>query len=595
MVILGIHFGHDASLCLTKGNKLISAISKERVTRVKFDDGFFDLDELLQITKTKPSEITAVAFAGRFNSNRWYDAIKNFEASKSTLSPLHHIRKKLAYLYFSFEGSKFLLSTNRRLAGKVIQEEIRKYLSKKGISKKVHFIDHHTCHAASAYYTAGWKDALVVTADGSGDLISATVFTGKNGKLSQVHAESSLEVSGGEFYRTITEKLGFKGNRHEGKITGLAAFGDPKKAYDLIIPLLRFDKKSGSLTSDVDQYLNFQGKMRGFVGGILWKYKAYIDQKFDPSITKEDYAAAFQQRLEDVFVEYVTHYVKKTGMKKVCLAGGVFSNVKLNQRILEIKGVENVFVFPAMGDSGIAAGAALFLNASLQKHPLPQELEHVYLGHGYTDKEILDELKRHKTLTYKKVENVEELTARMVADGVIVGRFHGQMEYGPRALGNRTILADPRDRHINDTLNKRLRRTEFMPFAPSILEEYSHEWFKGWKIDHPAARFMTITYDVVEDKRDLAPAVVHVDGTARPQTVSKSVNPSYWKIIDEFRKITGLPIVINTSFNIHEEPIVCSPYDAVRSLKENAVDVLSIGNYLVEIRSKKNSFLAKYA
>jgi carbamoyltransferase len=245
---------------------------------------------------------------------------------------------------------------------------------------------------------------------------------------------------------------------------------------------------------------------------------------------------------------------------------------------------DNVFIFPAMGDGGLSAGAALYYyyqNFSRSDKKM-SELEHVYLGGAFSEIEMETALKE-RNLTYAKFENIEEEVGRLLARGKVVGRFNGAMEYGPRALGNRSILAAPFDPGINDWLNKKLKRTEFMPFAPSLTEEAAGKYLVGYRSEHKAAEFMTITYDINPDLREKIPAVVHVDNTARPQVVKKEVNESYYKIIKSFEKYTGVPVILNTSFNIHEEPIVYTPNEAIKGFLEAKLDYLAMGPFLVPL------------
>ena len=298
----------------------------------------------------------------------------------------------------------------------------------------------------------------------------------------------------------------------------------------------------------------------------------------------EDVAAAAQQRLEDVVIGLVRPFIERTRLRNLALAGGVFANVKVNQRLFESVGVDKIFIHPNMGDGGNALGSALYhaaerarANGQLTVTPA---LEHVFLSSSFSDSEIERALQRHG-LPYSHHLDVEEVIGEMVAHGQIVGRFHGALEYGPRALGNRSILAHPGDRGINDVLNHRLRRTEFMPFAPSVLEEDAAEYLQLASGALRPAEFMTITCRVHTHRRREIAAVVHVDGTARPHLVRRHINPSFYRILTAFKRHTGLGVLVNTSFNIHEEPIICSPDDACRAFAQGAVDALAIGPFVV--------------
>ena len=265
----------------------------------------------------------------------------------------------------------------------------------------------------------------------------------------------------------------------------------------------------------------------------------------------------------------------------ICLAGGVFANVKLNQKIMELSGIKNVYIQPAMDDAGAALGAALHVNMRLNKNKEWTGLETVYTGPDFTESEIKNALEKYN-LPVRRLKCHEEELGRWIYEGKIIGRFNGATEWGSRALGNRSILVRPIEKEINDTLNKRLKRTEFMPFAPSVLDEDASNILRGYSPDHIASRYMTLTYHVNPSMINLIPAVVHVDGTARPQVVFEEDNPSYYKIIKAYKKYSGVGCVINTSFNMHEEPIVNSPEDAIRALLSGAVDILSLGEFVVE-------------
>ena len=268
-------------------------------------------------------------------------------------------------------------------------------------------------------------------------------------------------------------------------------------------------------------------------------------------------------------------------LNKVCLAGGVFANVKANQRIHEIPGVENIFVYPAMGDDGLSGGAALlaYYNQPEVKDKKSSEIKDINKGLEFSNDEIKIALEK-ANIQFEYFEDVEKQIATILNEGKVVGRFNGRMEYGPRSLGNRSIIGSPFDPSINNWLNKKLKRTEFMPFAPSINVEHAGTYFENYSNEHIAAEFMTVTYNVKEEMKEKIPAVVHIDGTARPQVVKADINPSYHRIIDEFYKLSGVPVVLNTSFNVHEQPIVCSPEDAIAGFQEGKLDVLAIGNYI---------------
>jgi carbamoyltransferase len=288
-----------------------------------------------------------------------------------------------------------------------------------------------------------------------------------------------------------------------------------------------------------------------------------------------------QQILEEIGCVYIQHWVETTGCCDLALAGGVFANVKFNQRIHALPNVHSVFIHPGMGDEGLAVGAAFAWGAGPGMAPKSTRLPDVYFGPSYGERDIESAIVE-AGLHSVHVHDIERKIAELLAQGHVVARFNGRMEYGPRALGNRSILYQPTDLSVNDWLNRRLKRTEFMPFAPVTLEEFADRCYENLDGARHAAKFMTITFDCTDWMKQHCPAVVHVNGTARPQLIDRWTNPSYYRILDEYRQLTGLPSIINTSFNMHEEPIVCSPADAIRAFTEGRLDYLAMGNYLLE-------------
>jgi carbamoyltransferase len=348
-----------------------------------------------------------------------------------------------------------------------------------------------------------------------------------------------------------------KPSRHEGKVVGLAAHGDPRILSDVL--LSRFHEEDG----------NFR---------ILESNNLYFARMLASQFPKVDVAAAYQHTLEVVAVRYVSHYLRKTGLRNLVLSGGVVANVKLNQRLKEIPGVEGIFIHPNMGDGGCGTGAAYLQFADNPR--LSDRLDDVFWGPEFSGDEILRALRRAE-LQFTRKTPIEAEIAKLIAAGKVIARFNGRMEYGPRALGNRSILYHAQQPDVNQWLNQRLGRTEFMPFAPATLYEHRHECYKKVAGAEYAAQFMTLTFDCTDQMKRQCPAAVHVDGTARPQLVTASSNPSFYAILTEYQRLTGIASVINTSFNMHEEPIVCSPEDAIRAFLQGNLDYLAIGDYLV--------------
>ena len=360
----------------------------------------------------------------------------------------------------------------------------------------------------------------------------------------------------GQYYEMVTSALGFKPGRHEGKIVGLAAYGNP----EVLGPTLR------------KRFVIEDGDIR-----IRASMNYFFSRALAQNFAKRDVAAAYQDVLEQVTKEACEYWVKKTGMKNVAVSGGVNANVKLNQRIHEIDGVESVFVYPNMGDGGCGSGAAML---AFDKSVFGKTIDNVYLGPDYTDVQIEEALKK-ENLEYERPDSIEDKVGELLTNNHIIARFNGRMEYGPRALGNRSVLYPAQDPKVNLWLNHQLSRTEFMPFAPAALASEAPRMFKNMEGCEKTSEFMTVTFDCTDFMVEKCPAAVHVDRTARPQLVSEQSNKSFYKIIKAYFERTGIPSVINTSFNMHEEPIVCSPADAVRAFLLGNIDYLAIGPFLV--------------
>lgn len=582
MKILGINFEtHESSVALIEKNKILFVAAEESYSRIKMDDSLpiLAITECFKQTDTNPEDIDIVAISGFPPIKNWFFYAKSFLLRKlftrgkdfSTFER-HFRQKKLV-----FSGiSGFLLNLSFCTG---IPQFLFVYLLKrlrlrnllKGFKGKFVYVSHHFCHAAGACFSSGFNDALSVVIEGYDWENSVVIEEFKDGHFKTV-AETPWPHSPGSFYRLVTTILGFNYRRHAGKITGLAAYGDPKVVYDKVAKLLCADgltMKVSPLIYTLDQEYLLKNRMPGYFAGY----------------SREDIAAAFQRRLEDVTLEIVRRALKKTRKKKVVLSGGVAANVLMNQKIHEIEGVREIYIYPAMSDSGLALGAALYAyNEELKKHGQylhSERLESVYFGSGYSDTQIKEVLVGEGSeIIY--CENIEKEIAKLLAQKKIIARFDGRMEYGPRALGNRSILFHAGDRTVNEWLNKKLVRTEFMPFAPSVLMEDLNDYFVNGKGAEYTAEFMTITLNCTEKMKEQCPAVVHIDGTARPNIVSTRNNPGYYKIIEEYKKITGIGIILNTSFNMHEEPIVCTPKDAVISFVRGNLDYLAIGNWLVK-------------
>ncbi len=533
MIVLGIADSLTSGAAVVADGKVLAAVHEERLNRQKMAMGFprKSISEVLKIASLEMRDIDHIAVAT--NSLFWMpEAVKlqdYFRKSKGALS------RDL----FLASGSFFAKWTNGSELSRDIYYQLKSVLTRSrkrkikeallnhwGYGGDISFINHHLAHCASAYFTSGMDNAAVISLDGAGDGCSSHVYRVQNGTFRLLNAVTSYD-SIGNYYAYVTHLCGFQAHKHEGKITGLAAYGKDTYA-DLLRKYIRYD----------------DGKIKNTGGCFDWSAIKKIQEAIGHDFSKEDLATS-----------------------------------------MDLESVGSLFIHPGMGDEGLAAGAALLKCFELCKEArvgfAAKEIDSVYWGPEYSEQDIESAI-RGEGYRAERHDNIEERIATLLANGKIVARFSGRMEYGPRALGNRSILYQTTDRTVNDWLNKRLKRTEFMPFAPVTLKEYAGQCYKNTAGAEVPARFMTITFDCTDWMKEKCPAVVHIDGTARPQIIDRETNPSYYKILDEYRKKTGLPSIINTSFNMHEEPIVCSPGDAVRAFKESKLDYLAIGNYLVK-------------
>lgn len=572
MIVLGITDSITSGAAVVADGKVLAAVSEERLNRQKMAMGFprQSISEVLRIAGLDMKDVDHIAVAT--NSLFW-------RPEPTKLEDYFRKPKERSRDLFLSSGSFFARLTNGSQLSRKVYYELKKQLTHGrkakirhaleegwGYSGDISFLDHHLAHCASAYFTSGMDEATVLSLDGAGDGCSSHVYHVRGGQFRLLNKLDSYD-SIGNYYAYVTHMCGFHAHKHEGKITGLAAYGKP-----LYLDVLR-------------KYIAYQDGQIHNVGGCFdWSAIRKLEQDLGPGFSMENLAASIQWILEDVATRFVDHWVQKTGVPRVALAGGVVANVKLNQRILALPSVDEIFIHPGMGDDGLGTGAALYKcfqlckKAQIAFHREP--ISNVYWGPEYSDKEIekaIDEF----GWTYEYHPHIEKDVARLLANEKIIARFNGRMEYGPRALGNRTIMYQTRDKAVNDWLNKRLRRTEFMPFAPVTQQDYAYQCYVNLDGGERAARFMTVTSDCTDMMKQHCPAVVHIDGTARPQLIERDDNPSYYDILDEYRKLTGLPCLVNTSFNMHEEPIVCTPNDALRAFKDSSLDYLAIGHYLV--------------
>ena len=574
MRVLGVTDGGDCGAAIVEDGRILAAVNEERLSRLKLVEGFprASIRDVLRLSCTAPGDLDAVLIGS--TNEFFHDELKPFEGwfQHWETSGYGGQIKKLAGRFSRYRNRLPVLETAYYAAmapsfwyrGWAVKRILREEF---GIRCPIRFVDHHLAHLASAYFTSGFDDALLVSMDGGGDGRSSLIYRVRDGRFEYVH-ETSAFNSLGNYYAYATHLCGFTAMKHEGKVTGLAAHGKP-----LYAPLLRefIDERDGRLT-------NHAGV--AFTSAI-----ETLGKRLPRGWTREDLAASIQVHCEDVVRRYVGHWARRTGLRDLALAGGIFANVRINEEVYRLPEVDRVFIHPHIGDGGLAVGAALsacipgILPAPMA--PSAEPLRDVYFGPDITDGDIDSALRRAELVPETVETALEERIADLLVEGYVVARASGRMEYGPRALGNRSILYHPTDRSVNDWLNKNLRRTEFMPFAPSILHEAASRCFDQIEGAEHAAEFMTITFHANRCMRDAMPGVIHIDGTARPQLVRRDRNEEYYRIIQAFCRRTGLPAVINTSFNMHEEPIVCSAADPVRAFLDGNLDYLALGSHLI--------------
>ena len=557
LVVLGINHSNDSAATLVVDGHVVAASQEERWSRIKHDRSFphravkFCLDD----QGLTLDDVDAVAFF-------WNPGVHAEVASwRQSAQPRHH----LEYLY-SLPNNLLPLWDGDGVDG---VEQI--FRMRSGRALRLHYVTHHLCHAASVLYRAPFEDCAILTVDGYGERASTHLAVGRGRSIETL---STIECphSVGMLYAALTQYLGFKANSGEGKVMGLASYGQPtcldevRRLYELTDDGFRLDLSYFSFFTErrrrySERLVALLGPERAPEGPIEQRHM--------------DIAASLQLGTEELLLHLARIARERTGMTNLGMAGGVVLNCVANARIIRESGFERFFFQPAAGDAGTSQGAALWVTHGI--HGLPRVDDPVVdtLGAHYDDETIEKELQR-ANVSYVHAAHPEALAARLIADGRIVGWFQGRAELGPRALGNRSIVADPRGPAMKDVLNARVKFREwFRPFAPSVLEEKCGEWFSSG-VPSP---FMLRVYDTLPHKRETVPAITHVDGTARVQTVSQRENPRYHALITAFERLTGVPMVLNTSFNIRGEPIVNTVADALKCFFTTDMDALFVGSF----------------
>ncbi|UKT62592.1 carbamoyltransferase family protein [Pedobacter mucosus] len=570
MYTLGINaVFHDSSACIIKDGQLLAAAEDERFTHIKhgkrpipfntYEIPFHAIDYCLKTAGIHLKDVDHIAYSfdpyliiDKENANDAYCEIPFVPQADSNT---HQDKNPWENLFISA-----ILHAPAQLADGWPHHLQNRFHGSKVTDWEWHFVNHHTAHAASAFFPSPYHNAAILTLDGRGETSSTTYSIGNGTEMKKI-SEVPLPHSLGLLYERITTHLGFLHSSDEYKVMALASYGNPVFANDFreIINV----KENGNYTIENENLIERFGPTR-------LKDEPFTSFHFD-------LARSLQFVLEETVLKLVDWLYEETKQTNLVMAGGVALNCVLNARIRDLSKFENVWVQPAAGDSGTALGAAMFVDIN-ERNVTEKEfvMDHAYWGPAYSDQEIERFLKWAK-VPYRKMENVAEETAQLLAENQIIGWFQGRMEFGPRALGSRSILASPIDPGMQSRLNEVKDREDFRPVAPVVLQEDAHLWFKNAK----ESPYMLFIYDVLDEKADQIPAVKHTDGTARIQTINQQQHPEYYQLIKAFKEITGVPVLVNTSFNTLGKPIVCTPRDAIECFWTSPFDSLIIGSYLI--------------
>jgi len=561
-MILGVWDGHDSGAAVICGNKILAAINEERLTRRKLEISFPEraIRACLTCAGIQPQDIESIAVA---TSDFSKTLARLFPSTKEAYYRIRRRKQRPGFASTMKKRAKYVMT---EVSGNALTREISRWCLRPAFRRlgfdrqNITLVDHHLCHAATAAFCCGFEPCLVITVDGIGDGLSGTISTLRDGRLERVAALPGRH-SLGIFFEHVTNLLNMRELEDEGKVMALANYAYP--VADESNPLLDLVSVQG-----LGVCCKF-GSLRMYdeLARILWHY---------PS---EQFAYMAQRTLEVKLCELVRNCIGATGLRRVALAGGVFSNIKVNMQLRMLPEVDACYVFPHMGDGGLALGAAMVRSYDLSRI-VSYDVGDIYWGPGYADEAIVDALRKAGAAS-RYCDNIEQETARLIADGHIVFWLQGRMEYGPRALGSRSILALPDSLKIRDTLNLRLKmRVWYQPFCPSLFEDEARRYLENY--DGPGNRFMTMGYMVNENLRGDIQGVLGVDGSCRPQIVTDQ-SGRYAKLLGKVRRLTGRGVLLNTSFNVHGEPLVCSPADALATQRVTGNRYLVMGNHLVTL------------
>lgn len=547
---------HESAAALVKNGVLIAAAEEERFTRRKHDNRFPALAIAYCLGEAGIS-LRDVSHAG-FYWQPW----------KGLLKRIWWLVRYFPASLQTFQGGK----TWRGSVGTLLSHlAVPIRLWRLGFRGKFYYVDHHLAHAASAFFVSPYESAAILTADLCGENCTTLLARGSGHRIESLR-RFYLPHSLGIFYASLTQFLGYQINVDEYKVMGLAAYGQPRFA-DTFAKMVRFE--NGRLFND-SSWFNFHT-------GSGTCYSRRFPEAFGPPCPDElhvdaqpypDLAASGQKVFERLVADLAQSCENATREDHLCMAGGVALNSVANGRLLEQRTFRNIWIQPSAGDAGCSLGIPFLIWHQFLGHPRGFVMEHAYWGPEYPESDMQEAIRSHG-LRSRRVDDVACQTAQLLSEGHVIGWYQGRMEWGPRALGNRSILADPRRAHMKDVINSKVKfREPYRPFAPSVLEEDVEDYFHFSGI----SPYMTFVCRVRDDKKDKLPAVTHVDGTARIQTVSRRHNLRYWTLINEFKTLSGVPIVLNTSFNVKGEPIVCTPDDAVRCFLKTHIDYLVMGD-----------------
>jgi len=557
MITLGINYSqmHDSAACLVRDGEIVFAVAEERISRAKHDARFPQnaIRACLDFARVKAEQLDEVCFGWQVPGAAFRHDLRCYASGKMPATYLNGLNSTLHFMSMWHQGGG-----------------AKRFRQVFGATKaRMRFVGHHLAHAISGYAYSGIEEAAVVVMDGRGAWEATSIWHGRNGRLEHL-LTIPFPDSIGYFYSEFTEYLGFQRNSDEWKVMGLAPYG--KAGVDL----------RAFIEPDANPYKVHARKLVANGAAPFAEMTRLFGPRRDPESELDerhkDVAYAVQDACELAMMSVVKMAIEKTKCQNICLAGGVALNSKANGKIAASGIVDKLFVQPAASDDGVALGAALapYLEGG---GSLPMRaMRHAYLGPEFDDETIETALRTYK-LKYTRLPDAAATAAELLSKGKILGWFQGRMEFGPRALGSRSILADPRDPEMNAKVNNAVKFREWWrPFAPSLKKEAAGEYLEGAG-DSP---FMILTAQVRPEKRAVIPSVTHVDGSARPQTVEKEINPLYWRLIDEFGKRTSVPVIMNTSFNLRGEAIVHTPTDAIRTFFSSGMDALVIGSFLVE-------------